>query len=115
MPTRDTAWPDGTPCWIDYGASDLDGTKTFYADLLGWEYTGGEPEFGGYLTATRKGQQAAGLGPQQDPNDPAPASTTSPARCAGTRPRSRTPKRLAPSTPHSSASAGTRCPTPGGT
>jgi uncharacterized protein len=70
MPTRDTPWPNGTPCWVDYGASDLDAAKAFYSDLLGWEYTGGEPEFGGYLNATRNGQPAAGLGPQQDPNDP---------------------------------------------
>jgi uncharacterized protein len=70
MPTRNTPWPNGTPCWVDYGASDLDATKRFYADLLGWEYTGGEPEFGGYVTATRNGEQAAGLGPQQDPDDP---------------------------------------------
>ena len=70
MPTRDTPWPDGTPCWIDYGAADLDATKAFYATLLGWEYTGGDVEFGGYLNATKNGQQAAGLAPQQDPNDP---------------------------------------------
>jgi uncharacterized protein len=70
MPTRDTPWPNGTPCWVDYGAADLDATKAFYSSLLGWEYTGGEPEFGGYLTATLNGQHAAGLGPQQDPNDP---------------------------------------------
>ena len=24
MPTRDTPWPNGTPCWVDYGAADLD-------------------------------------------------------------------------------------------
>ena len=70
MPTRDTPWPSGTPCWVDYGATDLDTATAFYADVLGWEYTGGAPEFGGYLTATRDGQDAAGLGPQQDPNDP---------------------------------------------
>jgi predicted enzyme related to lactoylglutathione lyase len=70
MPTRDTPWPDGTPCWVDYGAADLDATKRFYGGLLGWEYTGGEPEFGGYVTATRNSEQAAGLGPQQDPDDP---------------------------------------------
>ena len=70
MPTRDTAWPDGTPCWVDYGAADLDAAKSFYADLLSWEFTGGEPEFGGYLTANVKGLQAAGMGPQQDPDDP---------------------------------------------
>jgi uncharacterized protein len=70
MPTRDTPWPNGTPCWVDYGAADIEAAKAFYADLLGWSFTGGEPEYGGYLTATVKGEQAAGIGPQQDPSDP---------------------------------------------
>jgi predicted enzyme related to lactoylglutathione lyase len=70
MPTRDTAWPDGTPCWIDYGAADIEAAKTFYADLLGWTYSGGEPEFGGYLDCLLQGRPAAGMGPQQDPDDP---------------------------------------------
>ena len=39
MPTRDTAWPAGTPCWIDYGAADIDAAKAFYADVLGIEVT----------------------------------------------------------------------------
>src|SRR3954447_9035523 len=90
MPTRDTPWPDGTPCWVDYGSADIDATKRFYADLLGWEYSGGEPEFGGYLTATRNGEQAAGLGPQQDPDDPPRWTTyfaTSDAAATAARPR----------------------------
>jgi predicted enzyme related to lactoylglutathione lyase len=70
MPTRDTAWPAGTPCWIDYGAADLDAAKGFYADVLGWTYSGGEPEYGGYLTCEAGGHAAAGLAPQQDPADP---------------------------------------------
>ncbi len=70
MPTRDTPWPNGTPCWVDYGAADLDAAKSFYASVLGWEYTGGEPEFGGYLTVTVDGRMAGGMGPQQDPDDP---------------------------------------------
>jgi predicted enzyme related to lactoylglutathione lyase len=70
MPTRDTPWPNGTPCWIDYGAADLDAAKRFYSDVLGWNYTGGEPEYGGYLTATIGGRQAAGMAPQMDPDDP---------------------------------------------
>jgi hypothetical protein len=70
MPTRDTPWPNGTPCWVDYGAADLDAAKDFYTALLGWEYTGGEEQYGGYLTATRNGQPAAGLGPQMAPDDP---------------------------------------------
>ncbi len=70
MPTRDTPWPNGTPCWVDIGVSDMEAAKAFYAALFGWEYTGGDPQFGGYLTATLKGEQAAGLAPQMDPDDP---------------------------------------------
>lgn len=70
MPTRDTAWPAGTPCWVDYGAADVEAAKTFYSQVLGWTYSGGEPEYGGYLTCEADGLAAAGMGPQQDPNDP---------------------------------------------
>ena len=70
MPTRDTAWPAGTPCWIDYGAADVEAAKAFYAELLGWTYAGGSPEFGGYLTCMRGDHAAAGMSPQQDPADP---------------------------------------------
>ncbi len=70
MPRRDTPWPSGTPCWVDYGAADLEAAKAFYTDVLGWSYTGGDEEFGGYLNATVDGEQAAGLGPQMDPDDP---------------------------------------------
>ena len=70
MPTRDTPWPNGTPCWVDYGAADLDAAKDFYTALLGWEYTGGEEQYGGYLNATVNDRLAGGLAPQQDPDDP---------------------------------------------
>lgn len=70
MPARDTAWPDGTPCWVDYGAADVDAAKTFYTDVLGWTYTGGEEEYGGYLTCESSGRGAAGMAPQTDPSDP---------------------------------------------
>ena len=70
MPTRDTPWPNGTPCWVDYGAADLDAAKAFYSSVLGWDYSGGEPEFGGYLTVMVNGRMAGGMGPQQDPADP---------------------------------------------
>jgi len=53
---------------VDYGASDVDAAKDFYGRLLGWEFTGGDPEDGGYLNATRNGEQAAGLGPLMDPS-----------------------------------------------
>jgi predicted enzyme related to lactoylglutathione lyase len=70
MPVRDTAWPPGTPCWVDYGAADVEAAKAFYAELLGWSDSGGDPEYGGYLTCEASGQAAAGMGPQQDPDDP---------------------------------------------
>ena len=70
MPTRDTAWPNGTPCWIDYGVPDVDAAKTFYSAVLGWSYTGGDPEYGGYLTCVINDKLAAGLAPQQDPSTP---------------------------------------------
>lgn len=74
MPTRNTVWPDGTPCWVDYAASDLAAAQAFYTDLLGWSYEGGE-EFGGYLTCLVDGRAAAGLGPQTAAGE-APSWTT---------------------------------------
>jgi uncharacterized protein len=76
MPTRDTSWPDGTPCWVDYGAADLPTAKGFYAELFGWEYTeGNDEQYGGYINALKDGREAAGLGPQMDDAGP-PSWTT---------------------------------------
>jgi len=70
MPIRDTAWPNGTPCWVDYGAADVDAAREFYGGLLDWEFTGGGEEYGGYLNATRGGRLVAGLGPRMNESDP---------------------------------------------
>ena len=70
MPTRDTAWPNGTPCWVDYNAADMDAAKAFYTNVLGWTYTEAEPEYGGYVTCLTNGRAAAGMAPQQDPSTP---------------------------------------------
>ncbi len=75
MPIRDTPWPAGTPCWVDYGARDVQAAQAFYGQLLGWSWTGGEPEYGGYLIATKNGRQVAGLGPLMGADD-SPAWTT---------------------------------------
>jgi uncharacterized protein len=75
MPTRDTAWPDGTPCWIDIGVRDIEAAKAFYSTLFGWEFTGGDPEFGGYLNAAKAGRAVAGMGPLMNPED-SPGWTT---------------------------------------
>lgn len=70
MPTRDTAWPAGTPCWVDYSAPDVDAAKSFYADALGWTYTEPAAEFGGYFNALSGGRLAAGMGPQMEEEHP---------------------------------------------
>lgn len=70
MPTRDTAWPAGTPCWVDYGAADVDAARAFYGSLFGWEFSGGEEQYGGYLNAARDGRLVAGLGPRMNDADP---------------------------------------------
>jgi predicted enzyme related to lactoylglutathione lyase len=70
MPTRDSAWPAGTPCWVDYAATDLDAAKSLYADILGWDYTEGNEEFGGYLTCLRKDRGAAGMMPKMEADQP---------------------------------------------
>lgn len=70
MPTRDAAWPNGTPCWVDYGAPDVEAAKSFYTEVLGWTYAGGDPEFGGYQNCLLRDREVAGLAPQQDPSDP---------------------------------------------
>jgi len=75
MPTRNTPWPDGTPCWVDYGAADVAAAKAFYGSLFGWDWTADSPEFGGYVNALKDGHQAAGLGPLTDPGD-SPSWTT---------------------------------------
>ncbi|TFV73455.1 VOC family protein [Blastococcus sp. CT_GayMR19] len=76
MPTRDTPWPNGTPCWVDYGAADMDATKAFYTDLFGWTFTESSgDEYGGYINALKDDRQVAGFGPLMGEGD-SPAWTT---------------------------------------
>jgi predicted enzyme related to lactoylglutathione lyase len=70
MPTRTTAWPAGTPCWVDYGAGDLPAAQAFYAAVFGWSFTDGDPEYGGYLNALLGGEPVAGFGPSMDADQP---------------------------------------------
>lgn len=66
MPTRETAWPQGTPCWVDCQVDDPAAAKEFYGQLFGWQIEGGAEEFGGYLMATKNGAAAAGIGPKPE-------------------------------------------------
>lgn len=63
MPERTTPWPVGAPSWVDLVVSDLERSKEFYAAVFGWEYTGGEEQFGGYTNATKDGKTVIGMAP----------------------------------------------------
>ena len=63
MVTRDTPWPDGTPCWVDLGTTDIPKAIRFYSRVLGWEAEQGGPEMGGYARARLGGRNVAGIGP----------------------------------------------------
>jgi uncharacterized protein len=70
MPTRDTAWPAGTPCWVDLAAPDLPAALAFYGPVLGWGFTDTGEQYGHYTLATVDGRSAAAIGPAQ-PGQPA--------------------------------------------
>src|SRR5215472_7690859 len=76
MVTRDTAWGDGTPCWVDLGVADIVKAGAFYAALFGWEVHQGPPEAGGYALCLKDGRQVAGIGPKMDPPEEPSAWTT---------------------------------------
>jgi predicted enzyme related to lactoylglutathione lyase len=65
--TRDTPWPDGTPCWVDLGTSDIRQSNRFYASLFGWDIQEGPPEAGGYSMARLDDRNVAGIGPIMGP------------------------------------------------
>ena len=67
MVTRDTPWPDGTPCWVDLGTIDIPKAIAFYSRQFGWEVAQGGPEAGGYSMATVNGRNVAGIGPIMGP------------------------------------------------
>ena len=67
MVTRDTAWGDGTPCWVDLGVADIARAGAFYAELFGWEVRQGPPEAGGYALCLKDGRLVAGIGPKTGP------------------------------------------------
>ncbi len=50
----------GAPCWADLWTSDVDGSRTFYCDLFGWEAQEPSSAFGGYFMFTRDGAPIAG-------------------------------------------------------
>jgi predicted enzyme related to lactoylglutathione lyase len=70
MVTRDTAWPAGTPCWVDLGVGNVARATAFYGGLFGWDIQAGPPEAGGYAMCTLGGRAVAGIGPQMNAGMP---------------------------------------------
>lgn len=70
MVTRDTAWPAGTPCWVDLGVGDVARATAFYGGLFGWDIQAGPPEAGGYAMCMLGGRAVAGIGPQMNAGMP---------------------------------------------
>ncbi|MGH8859778.1 MAG: VOC family protein [Jatrophihabitantaceae bacterium] len=75
MPIRDTAWPDGTPCWIDLMTPDPEGARNFYGGLFGWEFQVGDESTGFYAMGSLGGHAVAGIGQIQMAGHP-PVWTT---------------------------------------
>lgn len=71
MVTRDTVWPEGTPCWVDVAVPDVDRAREFYSGLFAWDIPEGSPQTRGYTVATLGGKVVAGIGPQAGPVEPA--------------------------------------------
>jgi predicted enzyme related to lactoylglutathione lyase len=67
MTTRDTPWPDGTPCWADLGAPDMAKATAFYSHAFRWTVQPGGPETGGYSVAELNGRGVAGIGLKMGP------------------------------------------------
>src|SRR5262245_20120910 len=76
MVTRDTAWLPGTPCWVDLTVDDRDQATAFYGALFGWTVeVNPDPEFGGHGNFQLDGKDVAGVGPAQQPGQPAAWTT----------------------------------------
>src|SRR4051794_12881117 len=59
------------PVWVDLSSSDADASRAFYSKVFGWDIdVSPDPQYGGYGTAKSNGQNAAGIGPAQDPSAP---------------------------------------------
>jgi len=61
----------GTPVWVDLAATDAAAERAFYEKLFGWNVeVNPDPQYGGYGLAKVGGQDAAGIGPKQDQQQP---------------------------------------------
>ena len=56
---------DGCPIWIDLVCDDLDASKNFYANVLGWTFADPAPDAGGWTMAMVGDCAVAGLAPRR--------------------------------------------------
>jgi len=54
-----TSYPPGTPSWVDLSTPDPAASKSFYGELLGWDFE--EQEGADYALATKHGVPVAGI------------------------------------------------------
>ncbi|MFE5326381.1 VOC family protein [Embleya sp. NPDC056575] len=74
MTFRDTAWPEGTPCWVEVRVFDPKHTSEFYGALFGWEFLDRGEEYDHYLTASLAGRTVADIGPRFEEPAGAPSA-----------------------------------------
>lgn len=61
----------GAPVWVDVSTTDLDGARSFYTSLFGWEaHATEDPSAGGYTMFTRISKYVAAAGGVQSPDQP---------------------------------------------
>ncbi|KOV61945.1 VOC family protein [Streptomyces sp. MMG1121] len=58
-----TRFANGAPNWIDVATSDIEGARSFYDALFGWEFQSAGPDAGGYGFFQLGGRTVAGCGP----------------------------------------------------
>lgn len=68
-----TEYPEGAPCWVDAMFTDIEGAKSFYADVLGWTFGEASSEFGNYTEAYADGKAVAAVVPPM-PGQDAPSA-----------------------------------------
>jgi uncharacterized protein len=59
------------PVWVDLASKDAEASRAFYGKLFGWQVeVNPDPQYGGYGLARIGGEDVAGIGPTQSPDQP---------------------------------------------
>lgn len=74
--TQRTTAPMGAPCWIDLLTADVEASRRFYTELLGWTAEDPSPEHGGYFSFLKDGAPIAGCMGKQPGMEQAPDAWT---------------------------------------